>query len=568
MATKAEPSGSKSTGRKPAGQPKSTRQQFSACGACRIRRVRCDLKDLQGSGSCTNCQEHGFNCVDEYREVKAVKMLRRGRRIQQVEAVYGAGLEQEQSGPPIVGDPPPSATTTYIIPRLDPQFFVSRFFARFHVQRPIIEPEEFKARYIAFFNGSREALGIPGQLIAMLLVIWAASYGVDQFGQEEPQNSPEAVRGRKQKTNEMVLELLRLIDIHGLPRKPSWDGVRVLLLVMPLTEEVAGPLERLTLYETAINQVYTLCSLASPRSVNSGQGEQVDALVRARIYWYAFVHEGITTGIRGGRLHLGDDDLSAFQAAHEGLNFALTHSQLNLSYSRRWALAPLRLASACRQINSALTGVRAQERQTIDETKLKQGWEAIENCWEEFESLRQLGLLGILTIEEADRFVDGWKIFIFECHNVIREFLKQRLLAVSEVGEGPYIIDEQFKQAMFTSLQHLHTIAEAKCRDVVQHVVLLVRRHLGTSFFKYDASLVRDGCFFAGYILAGDNGTDEQCDICLKALSEMRWAFSKSEERAQTLKLIWEIRRTSISGDYQGERRPPSASPPDPQSSP
>ena len=58
------------------------------------------------------------------------------------------------------------------------------------------------------------------------------------------------------------------------------------------------------MYETAINQVYTLCSLASPRSVNSGQGDQVDALVRARIYWYAFVHEGITTGIRGGRLHL------------------------------------------------------------------------------------------------------------------------------------------------------------------------------------------------------------------------------------------------------------------------
>lgn len=59
-----------------------------------------------------------------------------------------------------------------------------------------------------------------------------------------------------------------------------------------------------TMYETAINQVYTLCSLASPRSVNSGQGESVDALVRARIYWYAFVHEGITSGLRGGRLHL------------------------------------------------------------------------------------------------------------------------------------------------------------------------------------------------------------------------------------------------------------------------
>lgn len=54
------------------------------------------------------------------------------------------------------------------------------------------------------------------------------------------------------------------------------------------------------MYEAAINQVYTLCSLPSP----NGRGEEVDIMVRARIYWYAFVHEGITTGLRGGRLHL------------------------------------------------------------------------------------------------------------------------------------------------------------------------------------------------------------------------------------------------------------------------
>lgn len=58
------------------------------------------------------------------------------------------------------------------------------------------------------------------------------------------------------------------------------------------------------MYEAAINQVYTLCSLASVASVNSGQGEFVDAAVRARIFWYAYAHEGITTGLRGGRLLL------------------------------------------------------------------------------------------------------------------------------------------------------------------------------------------------------------------------------------------------------------------------
>ena len=58
------------------------------------------------------------------------------------------------------------------------------------------------------------------------------------------------------------------------------------------------------MYESTVNQVYTLCSLASVSSVNSGQGEAIDALVRARIFWYAHVHEGITTGLRGGRMLL------------------------------------------------------------------------------------------------------------------------------------------------------------------------------------------------------------------------------------------------------------------------
>lgn len=107
--------------------------------------------------------------------------------------------------------------------------------------------------------------------------------------------------------------------------------------------------------------------------------------------------------------------------------------------------------------------------------------------------------------------------------NVIREFLKERLVSASGDGNGPKIIDSEDQEATFNTLVHLHTIAESKCQDIIQHVVFLVRRHLGTSFFEYDASLVRDGCFFAGYMLAGEDGTDEQMDTCLRALSEMRW---------------------------------------------
>lgn len=70
----------------------------------------------------------------------------------------------------------------------------------------------------------------------MLLVIWAASYGVDHCGNEDSWDGFQGIQLRKQRTNAMIQELLHLIDVHGILRKPSWDGVRVLLLAMPLTE--------------------------------------------------------------------------------------------------------------------------------------------------------------------------------------------------------------------------------------------------------------------------------------------------------------------------------------------
>ena len=82
-------SASRRTSSSSSSQPKSSRQQFSACGACRMRRwgfcyctsvavacstecwgnrVRCDLKDLPFSSTgtqpqCSNCKERGLKCV-------------------------------------------------------------------------------------------------------------------------------------------------------------------------------------------------------------------------------------------------------------------------------------------------------------------------------------------------------------------------------------------------------------------------------------------------------------------------------------------------------------------------
>ncbi|KII88691.1 hypothetical protein PLICRDRAFT_162020, partial [Plicaturopsis crispa FD-325 SS-3] len=586
------------------GQPKSSRQQFSACGACRMRRVKCDLKDLITSATagsepitaCSNCQERGLKCVDEFAEVKAVKILRRGRRIQQVEAVYGRHRNDASSASPKAVSPssipdfPHSAPS--IIPTLRSDFLTSEFFHRFCVQRPILDAVEFSLRFFSFTEGNASALTPEARLCASLLVVWAASYGVDEYGVEQDDNHGQSRKDRKDKTNLMVEEVLRLVDLYGILRKPTWDGVRALLLLLPLTDEVQPPLGRLTMYETTLSQVYSLCSLASPSSAHSGQGPHGDALVRARIFWYAHVHEGITTGLRGGRLILDDEDLAAFQATlppvvsqpsssssssssstspvsptvssfsslspppHELGENAMHTVQASAKFltASRLFSAPLHLASVCRQVHSALTGPKARRRVEVSDEVMVDIWEGLAQSWEEFENIRRTGAGGVgfnisdtMTPEDADKFVSGWQVFIFECHNVIRVALKQRVESYSPVTH-PHVSSASFSK--------LYAHASQKCYELLPHVVTILRHHLSApapGFFSFDAAIVRDGCFFAAYLLAeGDfsnkpleciGEAEEGVQLCLRALGEMRWVFSKSEERAETLRGVWEEAR-------------------------
>ena len=99
-----------------------------------------------------------------------------------------------------------------------------------------MEPTEYCHKFSDWYNGNTDCLQFPGQLIALALVVWAASFGVDEAGEEVPELRDEDIHQRKERINEMLLELLYLVDIHAILRKPTWDGVRALLLIMPLTE--------------------------------------------------------------------------------------------------------------------------------------------------------------------------------------------------------------------------------------------------------------------------------------------------------------------------------------------
>lgn len=110
---------------------------------------------------------------------------------------------------------------------------------------PILDAVEFPARYVAHCKGGK-VLGNEGQLITMLLVVWAVSFGLNERGIAEGEDGSSASaesqgpgvkrRQRKTKTEALLHEIMEQIDFYGVLRRPTLDGVRVLLLLLPLLE--------------------------------------------------------------------------------------------------------------------------------------------------------------------------------------------------------------------------------------------------------------------------------------------------------------------------------------------
>jgi hypothetical protein len=120
----------------------------------------------------------------------------------------------------------------------------------------------------------------------------------------------------------------------------------------------------------------------------------------------------------------------------------------------------------------------------------------------------------------------------------------------------------------YLSPHYLHVTATRKCLGMLPLVLRTIKFHLEErdgDIFKWDAGIVREGCFFAGYLAAsveGDTidfptenrdeehsrgrsswGVEEGVNLCLNALGQMKWALSKSEEREETIRLVWDNRR-------------------------
>ncbi|ESK92891.1 proteophosphoglycan 5 [Moniliophthora roreri MCA 2997] len=617
--------------RRPSSQPKSSRQQFSACGACRMRRVRCDLKDLPvpvsgPNPACSNCRERGLKCVDEFADVKAVKLLRRGRRLQQVEAIYGKAATGGNDS--LQGS---SRATT--IPKLHPDFFNSAFWAWFSLQRPILDPTEFPARYCQ----ASQTLSPQATLITMLLVVWAASYGLDERGLPSSDSSRSS---RKERTQTMVREVLEFIDLHAIMRSPTWDGLRVLLLILPLLDDSSvHPLDRLAIHDASLSQVVALCSMDSSDD---------QAAVRARLFWYAYVQEGITTAIRGGRLLLSQEDLDAFApltqspptfsfnsnyhlpspisptfppsssspSSSSSRNSPSMSSLPGLQHFTHLFSIPLCLSGICRNIHRVLK--RKDDPETLSEI-----WSGLDRCWDDFEGMRRCAAQGQGQADvQVERFVSAWQIFIFECHNVLREFLA-KLHGSSTPQSRPGSSHQQYHHrysppahsppasiashsptsaAASSPAPSPYEIATKKTFRLLPTVLSIIKYNLaytdassydsvdgGAGLFRYDTGLVRDGVFYAAFLSASMTSAElvdyvtspapspspvdtikqevgagveivrpgllpildsnEGTNVCLKAIGDMRWAFSKSEERDDSIRVVWEERKTGVRGN-------------------
>lgn len=250
-----------------------------------------------------------------------------------------------------------------------------------------------------------------------------------------------------------------------------------------------------------------------------------------------------------------------------------SHPRAALAYlvtSQHFSLA-LAVSRVCRSIHSTLTGPRARWRSesgvAIRKEAVVEIWDDLERCWDNFETLRRnpsgVGAAGgdLMRGEDVERFVSGWQVFIFQCLNVVRE-------ALPSPTENSHAT--RTDQAFMASL---HLSAIRRCQKFLPRVIKMLQRHLKvpSNFFAYDAGLIRDGCFFAGLLLAQSDKLDMENDVmgwdadweegvtaCLQALGEIRWVYSRTQEREKTLKAEWEARIERDTSRRRVQRSPMS----------
>jgi hypothetical protein len=96
---------------------------------------------------------------------------------------------------------------------------------------PVVDVDRLSARYLSLDQSTRTP---ELELCAASLAMWAASFGIDPAGHLLPMDDvgrPE----RQGELNGMVKRLLQSMDGLSIMRKPTFDGMSALLLLLPMT---------------------------------------------------------------------------------------------------------------------------------------------------------------------------------------------------------------------------------------------------------------------------------------------------------------------------------------------
>jgi hypothetical protein len=219
------------------------------------------------------------------------------------------------------------------------------------------------------------------------------------------------------------------------------------------------------MFESIVSQVHALCRFGNDNLTQPSQDRYRESLSRARVFGYAYTHEGITNALKGGRLVMNEDDLEGFQHAlpaaqtsipsssalpsamfqtfgndtpspYSDVIQAMAESRYR-SHSRTFLLyqltmhhfdLTLEVATVCRRIHTVLTGPRARQLASdhggsLNSNDLRTIWGGLGKCWDKFEATRESGLWNagvdeICPSQDVDTFVSGWQIFLFECREL------------------------------------------------------------------------------------------------------------------------------------------------------
>jgi hypothetical protein len=151
--------------------------------------------------------------------------------------------------------------------------------------------------------------------------------------------------------------------------------------------------------------------------------------------------------------------------------------------------------------------------------------------------------------------------------NIIREALKQRLMTLET--HRPFL-QLPNNAALREHVKALHQQSLQNCNVALRRVMSIIKSHIDLSqsspFFAYDASLVRDACYFAAMLLttseSGTYANEEELrrdiDFAIHAARSTRFAYGQCPQRERSIETLWDNRIHRLHHARTAQNRPPA----------